>query len=62
MKIDTNRWMWVRKPKQYKITKNEIKIVTEPHTDLWKELTIILEMIMHQSYRWKQMKNISVLW
>lgn len=28
---------WIREPKQYSIEQNRIKIVTEPHTDLWQK-------------------------
>lgn len=59
MKIDTNRWMWVRKPKQYKITKNEIKIVTEPHTDLWQRTYYHFR---NDNAPVLQMETISVLW
>lgn len=37
MKIDTKKMKWIRAPKQYKITKKQIEIITEPHTDLWQE-------------------------
>lgn len=36
MKIDIKDFKWIREPKEYKITENEIEIVTEPHTDLWQ--------------------------
>ena len=36
MKIDIKNFKWIREPKEYKITENEIEIVTEPHTDLWQ--------------------------
>ena len=61
MKIDIKNFKWIREPKEYKITENEIEIVTEPHTDLWQRTYIILGMIMRLFCRWKRMKNISVL-
>lgn len=36
MKIDFNNLKWIREPHKYRITENEIEIVTEPHTDLWQ--------------------------
>lgn len=38
MKItfDTKALQWTREPKQYRITPNQIEIITEPHTDLWQ--------------------------
>ena len=53
MKIDIKNFKWIREPKEYKITENEIEIVTEH--------IIILGMIMRLFCRWKRMKNISVL-
>ena len=61
MKIDIKNFKWIREPKEYKITENEIEIVTEPHTDLCREHIIILGTIMRLFCRWKRMKNISVL-
>lgn len=29
-------YFWVRRPKRFTITENEVEIVTEPHTDLWQ--------------------------
>ena len=61
MKIDIKNFKWIREPKEYKITENEIEIVTEPHTDLWQRTYFILGTIMRLFCRWKRMKNISVL-
>ena len=36
MKINTKNMKWTRVPKQYRITEDEIEIITEPHTDLWQ--------------------------
>ena len=35
MKIDASLMDWIRKPKSYRVTKDQVEIVTEPHTDLW---------------------------
>jgi len=34
--MDTKKLKWTREPAQYKISDNEIEIVTEPFTDLWQ--------------------------
>ena len=36
MKIDTSKLSWIRKPKQYEITEDEVIIITSPFTDLWQ--------------------------
>lgn len=36
MKLDTNRLEWTRKPADFVITADLIKITTEPGTDLWQ--------------------------
>lgn len=36
MKFDIKKLEWIRKPKQYDVTKNKITIITEPETDLWQ--------------------------
>ena len=36
MKFDMKKLQWIREPKQYKISDNEITIITEPKTDLWQ--------------------------
>lgn len=60
MKIDIKNFKWIREPKEYKITENEIEIVTEPHTDLWQR-TYYHFRNDNMFCRWKRMKNISVL-
>lgn len=35
MEFDINALEWTREPKQYKIGKDKIEIVTMPRTDLW---------------------------
>lgn len=35
--INIEELKWTRRPKNYNITKNEIRIVTEPNTDLWQK-------------------------
>lgn len=35
-KIDEIKVEWIREPQEYSISKDEIKIVTEPGTDLWQ--------------------------
>lgn len=35
MKIE--KFNWIREPKNYNITEDEIYITTEPHTDLWQK-------------------------
>lgn len=34
--MDLNKFKWIREPKQYKIEKDRIEIITQPHTDLWQ--------------------------
>ena len=34
--IDTKAFRWTREPKEYEITEDMIRIVTEPRTDLWQ--------------------------
>jgi len=34
--FDVNKLEWIRKPKEYSITEDEIEITTEPYTDLWQ--------------------------
>lgn len=37
MKLNFKEFYWIREPKQWKATLNgTVKIVTEPHTDLWQ--------------------------
>ena len=36
MKFHTPNLIWTREPKTYSICENEIKITTEPGTDLWQ--------------------------
>ena len=36
MKVNAKTMEWTRAPKQYVVTENEVKIVTEPFTDLWQ--------------------------
>lgn len=36
MKIKAIEWYWIRAPREYEITDEKIKIVTEPGTDLWQ--------------------------
>ena len=36
MKIDASLMEWIRKPKSCRVTKDQVEIVTEPHTDLWQ--------------------------
>jgi len=34
--MNINKFKWIREPKQYKIEKDRIEIITQPHTDLWQ--------------------------
>lgn len=34
--MDLTKFTWTREPKSYKINKDTIEIVTNPHTDLWQ--------------------------
>ena len=34
--FDVNKLTWIRKPKEYKINKDSVEIITSPHTDLWQ--------------------------
>lgn len=36
MKINAKTMEWTRAPKQYEVTEDKVKIVTEPFTDLWQ--------------------------
>lgn len=36
MKPQKQDWIWTRVPADFKISENEIKILTAPHTDLWQ--------------------------
>lgn len=36
MKFDVNNLQWTRQPKSCVISKEQIEIVTQPHTDLWQ--------------------------
>ena len=36
MKLDTGRLQWTREPQAYRISDDEIEIITAPHTDLWQ--------------------------
>ena len=36
MKINPEMMEWTREPKQFAVTENRVKIITEPHTDLWQ--------------------------
>ena len=36
MKVDLNKFEWIREPKNYEVTSECIKITTEPGTDLWQ--------------------------
>lgn len=36
MKVDLSKFEWMREPKNYEVTDDEVKIVTEPGTDLWQ--------------------------
>lgn len=36
MEFHTNQLRWTREPRQYSIHENEIRIITEPGTDLWQ--------------------------
>ncbi|ETA73631.1 hypothetical protein LEQ_0890c [Ligilactobacillus equi DPC 6820] len=36
LKIKVTEWYWIRAPREYEITDEKIKIVTEPGTDLWQ--------------------------
>lgn len=56
--MDLNQFKWTREPASYSVTSDKIEIITKPHTDLWQQLTIILEMITHRFFRWKRKKNI----
>ncbi len=34
--MELKAFQWTRAPKSYEVGENEVKIVTEPHTDLWQ--------------------------
>ena len=36
MKINLKKMKWIREPKEYRIDRDKIEIITEPHTDLWQ--------------------------
>jgi len=36
MDFDTQKLVWTRPPEQYRISKEQIEITTQPHTDLWQ--------------------------
>lgn len=36
MKVNIKDLKWIREPKEYVITEDKVKIITEPHTDLWQ--------------------------
>lgn len=36
MKPQKQDWIWTRVPADFKISENEIRILTAPHTDLWQ--------------------------
>lgn len=36
MKVNAKNMKWTRAPKQYTITEDKVKMITEPHTDLWQ--------------------------
>lgn len=51
MKIELTKWIWTREPKDYSITDEKIEIITAPHTDCGRELTITSGTIMHRFFR-----------
>lgn len=36
MVFDVEKMFWIRQPKNYKVNKDSIEIITEPNTDLWQ--------------------------
>ena len=36
MKINAKSMNWTRAPKEYRVTDNQVEIITEPFTDLWQ--------------------------
>lgn len=36
MELDIKNFTWIREPKKYNISEDEIEIITKPHTDLWQ--------------------------
>lgn len=36
MKIESNQWEWIKRPKKFLIADDKIEIITSPHTDLWQ--------------------------
>lgn len=36
MKVNIKDLKWIREPKEYVITEDKVKIITEPHTHLWQ--------------------------
>ena len=36
MIFDVEKMFWIRQPKNYKVNKDSIEIITEPNTDLWQ--------------------------
>lgn len=36
LEFNINDLEWTRKPESFKISENEIEIITQPHTDLWQ--------------------------
>ena len=51
MKIKSKEWKWTREPKDCSITDEKIEIITAPHTDCGRELTIISGTTMRQFFR-----------
>lgn len=58
MKFDVKKLDWIREPKNYRITDQEIEIVTEAHTDLWQRTyyhfrndnALVLQMETEEKY------------
>ena len=36
MKVNTDRFVWTRMPKEFFVSEDKIEIITAPHTDLWQ--------------------------
>ncbi len=60
--MDLSGFQWTREPAGCKISHDQIEIVTKPIRIYGRELIIIFRMTMPLSCRWRQRKNILVLW
>lgn len=58
MKFDIKNLSWIREPKDYHISEDQIEIITQPHTDLWQRTYYhfrndnapVLQMVSDEKY------------